>query len=172
MHVYSLAFKVHIKWKVQNSNTDSCISTQNSYDFPIRFYLNFYSNQLVKIWQWLSKSINLKYSTAELMWECLSPVVRFMLSLNHYMAKKIYCFGVELLKCRFWWIYTLWVPFNPKILFLEQVGFVCEIVCLCVSFWLSMYVCVSIISIIQSQITAETSNLAFYFFYHMLILLE
>ena len=69
----------------------------------------------------------------------------FLLSLNY--KKKKYCLGVKFLKRTLWWIYMFWGVLYPKITFL--------------AFCLRVRVCVSVISITQKQITAESSNLAF-----------
>ena len=69
----------------------------------------------------------------------------FLLTLNHVMLEKVFCkFWIEISKWIFLCIYTLWGPLNPKNTFLV------------------LGLCVSVISINQKQITAETSNLVFY----------
>ena len=52
-------------------------------------------------------------------------------------------------KLRFWWIYTFWGLLSPKTTFLAF------------SMCVSVSLCLSVISITQKQIKAETSNLVF-----------
>ena len=64
--------------------------------------------------------------------------------------------GGGIFKLRFWWIYMLWNPLNPKIQFL--VIFACDRVCVCVC----LSARVPVIITTQKQILAEAPSLTFY----------
>ena len=113
----------------------------------VSFSWKFHLSELVRF---LHRTLQFNLSKSFFFFSLETILLHFcflLLSLSLLSPCK-YCFRIKFPKWRFWCIYTLWGPLNPKIIFL--VG------------WSGVCVCVCVISITQKQITKESSNLAFY----------